>query len=121
MISVITDVPSNVVGFRTSGEVKKEDYKSTVLPELDKHLNDHNKINILWVMDTDVSNYTVGAMLMDFKTSIANFTNWKSLAFVTEQDFIKNVAETVSFVLPGEIKGFKHAQLAEAKDWVSKQ
>lgn len=121
MISVITDVPDYVVAFRTSGEVKKEDYKTVVLPELEKHLEDHKKVNILWVMDTDIGNYTVGAMFSDFKASISNFSNWKSMAFVTDQDFVKNIAETVSFVLPGEIKGFKHSQLAEAREWVSKQ
>lgn len=121
MISVIKDVPSNVIGFRISGEVKKDDYKTTVLPELNKHLSDHDKVSILWVMDTDAGNYTLSSMFEDLKISIADLSHWKSVAIVSDQALLKGAAETVGFILPGEIKGFKHAQLEEAKQWVSKQ
>jgi len=121
MINVITDVPSNVIGFRISGEVKKDDYKNTVLPELNKHLSDHDKVSVLWVMDTDVGNYTLSSMFEDLKVSISNLSNWKSVAIVSDQEFLKGLAETAGFILPGEIKGFKNSQLEEAKQWVSKQ
>lgn len=121
MISVITDVPSKVIGFRTSGEVKKEDYTNVVLPELNKHLSDHDKVSVLWVMDTDADNYTLSSMFQDLKASITNLSNWKSVAVVSDQEFLKGAAEAIGFILPGDIKGFKHSELEQAKQWISKQ
>lgn len=43
------------------------------------------------------------------------------MAVVSDQAFLKGAAEAIGFILPGDIKGFKHAELEEAKQWVSKQ
>lgn len=44
MIQII-DAPENVVAFRAVGEVTKEDYKTVIVPAVEKLVRQFNEIN----------------------------------------------------------------------------
>lgn len=49
MITILNDVPENVIGLRATGEVGKEGYKRVVVPAIDNHAKQYGKgrVNIL--------------------------------------------------------------------------
>lgn len=119
MIQVMQDVPANVVGFRATGKVEKTDYDQTVAPEINKHVSENGEINFLLVLETDLGNYSLGAIAADLKEGVKHFTKWHRMAIVTDQKGVETLSDLSSFALPGESKGFEIAELEEAKKWVS--
>ena len=115
----MTDAPSNVAAFRAMGEVTKDDYTNVVVPTIDALVKKQDKINFMLVLDTDLKNFTMGAFLQDLGVGLKHFTKWHKMAIVTESGAINTFTDMFSYVAPGEAKGFTHAQLQEATDWVS--
>lgn len=119
MISVINDSPSNVAAFRATGEVTKDDYDTVVIPTIDVLVQKQGKINFLLVVDTAMKNFTLGALLKDMGIGLKHFTKWHKMAIVSEEAGVIKFTDIFSYIAPGEAKGFTHAQLDEAKAWMS--
>ena len=120
MIELMNDVPENVVGFRASGKVTKADYDNIVIPRIDQSVKQHGKINFMLVLDTTLANFTIGAIMDDMGVGLKHFTKWHKMAIVSESTAINKFTDLFSYIAPGEAKGFTHAQIEEAKSWVSK-
>ena len=119
MITVMNDVPANVVAFRASGEVNKTDYDSILIPAVDSLVKRQGKINFLLVLDTSLKNFSAGAFIKDLGVGLKHFTKWHKMAIVSESGVINSFTNAFSYIAPGEAKGFTHAQMEEAKTWVS--
>jgi hypothetical protein len=50
MITVLTDLPDNVLGFEAKGEVTGDDYEQVLIPAVEKHLETAEKIRLLYVL-----------------------------------------------------------------------
>lgn len=119
MISLINTAPSNVAAFRATGEIDKDDYKNVVFPAIEELLKKQDKINFMLVLDTDMKNFTAGAILSDLGVGLKHFTKWHKMAIVSGSEAINKFTDIFSYVAPGEAKGFTHQQLEEAQSWVS--
>jgi hypothetical protein len=119
MISTIQNAPANVAAFRATGEVTKHDYDSVLIPGIEALLKQQDKINFLFVVDTNITNFTVGALLQDLGVGLKHFTEWNKMAIVSEQGGVVKFTDFFNYIAPGQAKGFSHAELEEAKNWVS--
>ncbi|RYD81235.1 MAG: STAS/SEC14 domain-containing protein [Sphingobacteriales bacterium] len=119
MISIIKNAPANVAAFTASGEVTKEDFENVVMPHVKAVVNLHSELNYVLNLDTDISNFTMGAWLQDALLGIKNITKWNRAAIVTEKQGIQKFTEIFSIIMPGEFKGFDKAALEEAVNWAS--
>ena len=119
MLEVMNDVPAHVAGFRAKGEVTKDDYEKVLIPAIDALAEKFGKLHFLMVLDTDVKNFTLGAWLDDAKVGIKHITKWHRMAIVTDQKAVEKFSDFFGVLVPGESKGFTHAQLQEAIEWVS--
>ena len=119
MIQIMNDIPDNVVAFRATGHVDKKDYESTLIPAVDAQVKKQGKINFMLILDTSLKNFTIGAFLQDLGVGLKHFTKWHKMAIISESGAINNFTDLFSYVAPGEAKGFTHAQMDEAKKWVS--
>jgi len=119
MISIINSVPGNVVAFRATGDVNKDDYKNVVIPAIDALVKKQDKINFMLVLDTAVKNFTIGAFLQDLAVGLKHFTKWHRMAIVSESGPVNTFSDLFSYIAPGEAKGFTHAELEKAEEWVS--
>lgn len=115
----MNDVPDNVAGFRATDKVTKADYENVVIPKIDEHVKQQGKINFMLVLDTKMSNFSFGAILEDLGVGLKHFSKWHKMAIVSESNAINKFTDIFSYVAPGEAKGFTHAELEEAKTWVS--
>ena len=119
MITLLTDAPSNVVAFRATGEVTKDDYDKVVIPAIDALVAKQDSINFLLIVDTAMKNFTIGALLKDLGVGLKHFTKWHKMAIVSEEAGVIKFTDYFSYIAPGEAMGFNHNQLDVAKEWVS--
>jgi hypothetical protein len=120
MIHVLTNVPPNVAAFRASGDVGKTDYKEVLIPHVDRLVTTHGKINFLFVLDNNITDFSLAALLEDLKVGIKHFSKWHKMAIVSSSKGINTFTDIFSYIAPGEAKGFAHTDIDKAIEWVSK-
>ena len=120
MIGVIENAPPNVAAFRAFGKVDKSDYDNVLIPEVDRLVKKQDSINFLLLLDTDLTDFTMGAILKDLAVGLKHFSKWHKMAIVSGSDAINKFTDLFSYIAPGESKGFKHDDLDNAIEWVSK-
>ena len=119
MLQLIEGLPDHVVGVRAINAVTEDDYKKVLLPALEELNKRKGKLNLLIVLETDVSNYTIGAWINDIKAGLKYFSKWHRVAIVSDQKFIQKFTDAFSIIAPGDYKGFTIAELSIAKLWVA--
>lgn len=119
MITKINDVPETLVAFRASGEVQADDFKNLVMPEVSKFTDTYNYLNYMLVLDTDISNFSIGAWLNDMVLGLQELKNWHRAAIITDNDLIDSATKLFNTVTIGEFKVFKHKDIDEAIQWAS--
>ncbi|RZJ66391.1 MAG: STAS/SEC14 domain-containing protein [Flavobacterium sp.] len=120
MIQQITNVPENMVAFRSSGEVTKEDFEN-VFPQVEALVEKTGKLNYLLELDNSPSDFTAGAWLQDALLGIKNITKWNRAAIVTDSEIVIKFTDAFSKIMPGEFRGFPKEELEHAIDWVSEK
>jgi hypothetical protein len=119
MIEQLKDLPANVAGFRASGKVTKEEYDTILIPAVDKLADNTGKINYLFVLDTDISNLSVGAWYDDLKVGLKHLLQWRKMAIVSDQEMVNKGTAMAAPMLPGEVKAFTMTDMEYAKKWVA--
>jgi hypothetical protein len=121
MIEQISNLPDNMVGFRATATVTKEDFENIVMPEVKRIVAKTGKLNYMLVLDTNVKDFTAGAWMQDALLGIKNLTKWNRAAIVTDDTAIHQFTTVFSALMPGEFKGFKKIDMDLAVDWVSEK
>lgn len=119
MIKIIENLPSNVVGFEASGEVRASDYESVLDPAIKSALAKNDKIRVLYVLGDDFDGYSGGAMWQDAKLGISDWKRWEKVAFVSDHKGYRDGVKVFGWAVPGEIRVFSVDELSEAKSWVA--
>lgn len=119
MISIIKNAPENVAAFTATGDVNKDDFEHTVIPHVKAIVDLHGELNYVLNLDTDISNFTMGAWLQDALLGINNIKKWNRAAIVTDKEGIIKFTEIFSVIMPGQFKGFDKAELEKAINWAS--
>lgn len=120
MITQIQDLPSNMVGFRASGEVTKADFEP-VLKQVEQFVEENDKLNYMLVLDTSPKAFTAGAWLQDGLMGIKHITKWNRAAIVTDSEEVITFTDAFSKLMPGEFRGFRKEQLQDAINWTSEK
>ena len=113
------DVPPNMVGFRASGVVTKEDFTGVVMPAVNRITRATGELNYLLVLDTPIRNFTMGAWFKDAVMGMRHLLKWKRAAIVSDSEGVKYFTALFSVVMPGEFRCYEHVELVEAIEWVS--
>ena len=119
MIGVLPDLPPNVAGFRAYGEVTKDDFEKVIFPEVKRHKEERGKLNFVLYVDTPLKNFSVGAWIRDIWLGMKQFASWRKIAIISDVEKIRHFTDNISFLLPGEYKGFPVSQLAAAIRWAA--
>lgn len=119
MIIELKDIPKNVAGFKAIGEITKEDYQNVVIPRIDELVKENGEINFLFLIDTELKEFTAGAWLQDALIGIKHITKWNRAAIVTDNEGAIKFTAAFSAVVPGEFKGFRKSEYSDALQWVS--
>lgn len=120
MIVQIENLPFNMVGFRSSGEVTEDDFK-IVKTKASELVSKIGKLNYLLYLDNSPSDFTIGAWLQDALLGISNLTKWNRAAIISDSETVDNFTKVFSAVMPGEFKVFKKTEYEKAIDWTSEK
>lgn len=119
MIEELDNMPVNTVGFRAIDDVTKEDFEHIVIPAVNRQIKEFGELNYLMIIDTSLKNWTAGAWVKDALVGLQNLTKWHRAAILTDAELINHFTDVVSWLVPGEFKGFKISELEEAQKWVT--
>jgi hypothetical protein len=118
MLTKISDVPDSVLGFRASGELTSDDYRNVLIPAVEAALQSQDKLRLLYFLGNDVTGFTPGAAWQDTKVGMTHPTRWEKIAVVTDNEWLRHSAGIFGYLIPGEIKGFRTDQEADARAWI---
>lgn len=120
MIEQIKNLPENMVGFRASGEVSKDDF-DIVHKKVGQLVDKTGKLNYMLFLDTPPSEFTIGAWWEDALLGIKNITKWNRAAIISDSETVDKFTAAFSKVMPGEFKVFQKNDLERAIDWTSEK
>jgi hypothetical protein len=119
MVELLSDFPPHVAAYRAVGAVGKEEYERVVMRRIDEVAVQYGKINFLVKLETDMNNYSPVAFLDYLKVSFEHFRKWNRMAIVTDERWVRIAYDTLSYLVPGEIKSYALDDYEAAKKWVS--
>jgi hypothetical protein len=119
MIELLKDLPATVVGFRASGQVTKDDYDDVLFPAVQQHIDAKEPLNYILFIDTPVSNFSIGAWIMDSWLSLKEIWKWKRFAIVSDEVKARNFTKSFGHFFPGEYEVFESKDLNKAIQWAA--
>jgi hypothetical protein len=120
MIEQIKNLPENMVGFRASGEVTKDDFE-IVHKKVGQLVDKTGKLNYMLFLDTPPSEFSVGAWWEDALLGLKNITKWNRAAIISDSETVDKFTAVFSKLMPGEFKVFQKNDLERAIDWTSEK
>ncbi|NEV61803.1 STAS/SEC14 domain-containing protein [Thiorhodococcus minor] len=115
MIERIETGSSAVIGFKLSGKLHDEDYK-TFVPELEAALAAEGKISLLAHFH-DFHGWDLQAAWDDFKLGIAHYSNFERIALVGDKAWEHWMAKLCRPFTRAEVRYFDASEIDTAMRW----
>jgi SpoIIAA-like len=119
VITLLSDLPANVVGIEAVGDVSADDYRDVLEPAVAQALQQHDKLRLLYVLGEEFEGYSAGAAWQDTKLGIGHWGAWERIAVVTDRGWIQDGVKAFAWMLPGEVHVYPLAERDDAAAWVS--
>lgn len=119
MITQIKEVPANMVAFRATGEVTKDDFERVVFPAVEAVVDRTGELNYLLLLEMDTRRFTFGAWWQEVILVLKKLFKWRRAAIVTDSESLIRFTHIFSVFAPGVYKGFLPDEFDQAVTWVS--
>jgi len=119
MITKMTDLPGDVLGFEAKGRVTSDDYSDVMIPAVESALEQHDKIKLIYLLGDEFVEYSAGAAWDDTKIGMEHLFSYERVALVTDHKDYRAAVKGFGFLMPGKVKVFGTDELDAAKTWVS--
>ncbi len=119
MISLVTHVPENVIAFRATGTVSAADFKDILIPAVAQHVKEHEELNYVLLIDTELTDFTIGSWIQNLTLGIEQLKHWRKAAIICDLKSVKVFTDIIFKVMPGEFKVFEHSHYQQALAWAS--
>ncbi len=116
MIELLPRTSAKVVGFKLSGKLHDEDYK-TFVPLVDAAIAKEGKVRIL-AQFHDFQGWDMHALWDDIKFSTTHCTKIERIALVGDKDWEKWMAAVCKPFTMAKIRYFDVAEIDAAKMWL---
>lgn len=119
MLTLINDVPANVLAVAATGEVTGADYKNVLIPAVEEKLKIYKKLRFLYHLGTTFDGFSLAAMAEDAWVGLGHPLSWEKIAFVSDHETLNNFARFFRHFISGDVRIFKESELNEAKKWIA--
>ena len=119
MIEQLSGLPPHTVGFKMSGKLHDEDYK-TFVPLVDAEIAREGKVNVLAQFD-DFHGWDMHALWDDIKFATTHCTKIQRVALVGDKAWEKCMAQVCKPFTMAKIRYFDTAELEAAKAWLTEE
>jgi hypothetical protein len=120
-VTVIEGLPDRAVGFSVEGVVTARDYAEVIRPLVEKKLETHAKIDLLYRIAPGFERFSAGAMWHDASLGLQHLTDFRRVAVVTDVEWIARATRLFAPLMPAEVQVFPDRDLAEAKAWLASE
>ena len=122
MVERLADLPEDVLGFRATGTITRDEYRELMEP-IYATLERGEKLNIYFELADAFHGLDLGALWEDMKAAgsvgLKHRSSWQRMAVVTDKDWIRHAAAAAGWLAPGELRLFAPGETAAAKAWVA--
>lgn len=118
MLTLLENLPDNVLGVEATGEVTGDDYRQTLIPAFEEHRAKYGKVRLLCVLGDQYEGYSASGMWEDEKLGWHLFS-WEKIAIATDSSSFRRAVKAVGWMIPGSVKLFTASEVEQAKDWVA--
>jgi len=119
MLRRLHDMPVGTIGFEAVGEVEDDDWEHAVEPVLRHEIADGQKVRLLYLLGPESRKVEGDAISADTGFRARHASSFERVAVVSDEDWIRPALRALSFLLPGKARGFRVADLADAKTWLA--
>lgn len=119
MVTQISNLPDNMVGFKATNDVEKADFEQVIVPAVEQIIEERGKLNYMLVLDTSITNFSFGAWFEDAMMGLKHLLKWNRAAIITDVKGIQVFTRIFSALMPGEFRAFDHADMQKAINWTS--
>jgi hypothetical protein len=119
MLRRMTDMPPSTIGFEAIGEVEDDDWERAVEPVLRREIAEGRKLRLLYVLGPQTREVEGDAMQADAGFRARHASSFERVAVVSDEDWMRPALRALSFLMPGKAKGFRVAELDDAKAWLT--
>ena len=119
MLKQMADMPPGTVGFEAIGEVDDDDFEKTVEPVLRRIIADGRKVRLLYLLGVRFREYEGDALKEEMKFAVHHPSAYERVAVVSDEEWLRPALRLLSVLVPGQLRGFRVAELAAAKSWVA--
>lgn len=117
MIEMLSGLPNHTVGFKLSGKLHDDDYK-TFVPLIDAEIAKSGKVNVL-AQFHDFHGWDMHALWDDIKFSTTHCTRIEKIALVGENSWQKWMSAVCKPFTMAKIRYFDASELESAKQWLA--
>lgn len=118
MFVLLPESEGKTIGFRATGKLTDEDYKTVLIPKVEELIKTHGKGRILVIVDSDFKGWDLGAFWDDAKFGMAHRNDFEKMALVGDTKWSDWGAKISKWFVSGEVQHFDMDQLAQAWEWV---
>jgi hypothetical protein len=119
MLKQMADIPPGTVGFDAIGEVDDDDFEKTLEPVLRRIIAEGRKVRLLYLLGVRFREYEGDALKEEMKFAIHHPSAYERVAVVSDEEWLRPALRLLSVLVPGQLRGFRVAELAAAKSWVA--
>jgi hypothetical protein len=119
MLQLLEESKGDLVAFRISGHIDKNDY-DIMLPVLEEKIKQHNKISVFAELQ-DVEDYTLKALWEDIKFDIRHANDFRRAAIVGDQMWLEMLTTAASPFTSAKVKYFNYRERDKALEWVKSE
>ncbi len=119
MFSTIEGLPPSVLGLEAHGRVTHADYRDGLVPQLEAAAA-KGPVDMIYAIGEDFEGYDLEAMWDDAAVGLRNRKNFRRVALVADQGWIRAAASLFAPFYPCEFRMFKRSEIAAAKEWISR-
>ena len=119
MLKQMADMPPGTVGFDAIGEVDDDDFEKTVEPVLRRIIADGRKVRLLYLLGVQFREYEGDALKEEMKFAVHHPSAYERVAVVSDEEWLRPALRLLSVLVPGQLRGFRVAELAAATSWVA--
>ena len=119
MITVMQNLPENIIGFKYESQITAEDYESVLFPLFEAASKKYKELNVLCQLSESFKGFKLGALKDDFQIGVKYFSRWNKIAFVSDKEGMNHLVKVFGFLIPAKVETFSSQQVDEALRWLS--
>jgi hypothetical protein len=113
------DMPPGTIGFEAVGEIDDDDFEDVVAPVLRQQIAGGHKLRLLYLLGPRLREYDGDAAQEELKFAARHATAYERVGVVSDESWLRPALRLLSVFVPGKIRGFPVADLADARSWVA--